>query len=98
MELEGHPIISPQGTPYVLVGLNHDAHILQNEIWTVPADRHNTSGQYNPAVHSTSGINSVSLNGYPSDLDSRIIQTTQEMDEFPYNLDMNSGEQLGIGT
>ena len=74
----------------MLVGPNHDAHILQNEIWTAPADRHNTSGQYNPAVHSTSGINSVSLNGYPSDLDSRIIQTTQEMDEFPYNIDMNS--------
>ena len=96
--MEGHSTIPPQGTPYVLVGPNHDAHILQNEIWTVPADGHNTSGQYNPAVHSTSGINSVSLNGYPSGLDSRIIQTTQEMDEFPYNLDMNSGEQLGIGT
>jgi len=80
-----------------LVGLNHNAHIPQNEIWTAPTDRHNASGQYNPAVHSTSGINSVSLNGYPSDLDSRIIRTTQEMDEFPYNLDMNSGKQLGIG-
>ena len=80
-----------------MVGLNHNAHIPQNEIWTAPTDGHNTSGQYNPAVHSTSGINSVSLNGYPSDLDSRIIRTTQEMDEFPYNLDMNSGEQLGIG-
>jgi len=97
MELERHPTISPQGAPYVFVGLNY-AHILQNEIWTTPADGHNTSGQYNPAVHSTSGINSVSLNGYPSDLDSRVIKTTQEMDEFPYNLDMNSGEQLGIGT
>jgi len=96
MELERHPTISPQGAPYVFVGLNY-AHIPQNEIWTPPADGHNTSGQYNPAVHSTSGINSVSLNGYPSDLDSRVIKTTQEMDEFPYNLDMNSGEQLGIG-
>ena len=31
-------------------------------------------------------------------LDSRVLQTTSELaDEFPFNLDMNSGNPLGVG-
>lgn len=63
-----------------------------------PADNHNTSGQYDPSVHSTDGINSVSLTGFPHPIDQRIIKTTSELkDEFPFNLDMNSGDHLGVG-
>ncbi|TFK31044.1 hypothetical protein BDQ12DRAFT_619673, partial [Crucibulum laeve] len=36
-------------------------YILKNERWTTPADHHNTFGQFNPAVHSFNGVNSVSL-------------------------------------
>jgi choline dehydrogenase len=39
----------------------------------------------------------VSLAGFPSPVDSRVIETTTELEEFPFNLDMNSGYQLGIG-
>ncbi|KAF9264107.1 aryl-alcohol-oxidase from pleurotus Eryingii [Marasmius fiardii PR-910] len=57
----------------------------------------NTS-RFEPSVHGFVGVNSVSLEGTPrSDIESRIIQTTQENPEFPFNRDMNSGNQLGIG-
>lgn len=63
-----------------------------------PADGHDTSKQFNPFVHSTHGINSVSLAGFPHPIDSRIIRTTEELpEEFPFNLDMNSGNHIGVG-
>ncbi|KAJ7239421.1 GMC oxidoreductase-domain-containing protein [Mycena haematopus] len=54
--------------------------------------------QFNPAIHSLTGINSVSLPGFSHQFDSRIIATTKEKpDAFPFNLDMNSGSPLGLG-
>ncbi|KAJ7708169.1 alcohol oxidase [Mycena rosella] len=61
------------------------------------SDHHNITGQFNPAVHGFDGINTVSLAGFPSPVNNRIIKTTTESTEFPFNLDMNSGYQLGIG-
>jgi len=71
----------------------------QNEKWTEPADHHNTTGQFNHTIHSTTGINEVSLSGFAeAPIDLRIIQTTQSYpDVFPFNLDMNSGRPNGIG-
>ncbi|KAF8154884.1 aryl-alcohol-oxidase from pleurotus Eryingii [Crassisporium funariophilum] len=77
---------------------NIQPYIRKNERWTAPADNHNTSGEFNPAVHSKTGINSVSLQGFPQPIDSRVIQATQQSSgDFPFNLDMNSGNHLGIG-
>ncbi|KAK0229807.1 aryl-alcohol oxidase precursor, partial [Armillaria nabsnona] len=73
-------------------------YIRKNERIVPPSDHHNTTGQFDPAVHSFSGINSVSLPGVPRATDARVIQTTSELpDEFPFNLDYNSGNHLGIG-
>ncbi|KIJ57097.1 GMC oxidoreductase [Sphaerobolus stellatus SS14] len=73
-------------------------HIRKNEHWTEPTDHHNTAGQFNPAVHGFQGINAVSLAGFPSSIDDRVIQTTKQLSgEFPFNLDMNSGKPLGVG-
>ncbi|KAG6901607.1 hypothetical protein C0995_010015 [Termitomyces sp. Mi166 len=70
----------------------------QNERWTAPADNHNTTGQFDPKVHGFKGINAVSLVGNPQSIDPRIIQTTKDLsEEFPFNLDMNSGNPLGLG-
>ncbi|KAJ6588648.1 alcohol oxidase [Mycena capillaripes] len=69
----------------------------KNERFSPPVDHHNTTGQFNPAVHGFDGINSVTLSGSPSPIDSRVIGTTTELSEFPFNLDMNSGYHLGIG-
>ncbi|KAF7376529.1 GMC oxidoreductase [Mycena sanguinolenta] len=57
----------------------------------------NATGKFNPAVHGFNGINTVSLQGFPTVIDSRVIQTTTELAEYPFNLDMNSGYPLGIG-
>ncbi|KAJ7801490.1 hypothetical protein B0H13DRAFT_2297408 [Mycena leptocephala] len=74
-------------------------YFFKNEKWTPPADNHDTRGEFNPAVHSTYGINSVSLSGsrWPI-FENQVIQTTREFpEEFPFNLDYNSGEPLGVG-
>ncbi|KAG7440525.1 aryl-alcohol-oxidase from pleurotus Eryingii [Guyanagaster necrorhizus] len=73
-------------------------YIRKNEHWTPPTDHHNITGQFNPAVHGFHGINSVSLAGFPSAIQNQVILTTQELaEEFPFNLDSNSGYQLGVG-
>ncbi|KAJ7151772.1 aryl-alcohol oxidase [Mycena crocata] len=73
-------------------------YFLKNEKWVPPADHHDTHGQFNPTVHSTKGMTSVSLAGYRWPAGNRVIQTTQQMpDEWPFNLDMNSGSPLGVG-
>ncbi|KAG6818769.1 hypothetical protein H0H93_001983, partial [Arthromyces matolae] len=73
-------------------------YIRKNERWADPIDHHDTSGQFDPAVHGYHGTNAVSLHGYPQNIDSRVIQITRDLpDEFPFNLDMNSGDPLGLG-
>ncbi|KAJ7311737.1 glucose dehydrogenase short protein [Mycena albidolilacea] len=74
-------------------------YFFRNEKWTPPADNHDTRGEFNPAVHSTDGINSVSLSGFQWPIfQEHVIQTTRELpEEFPFNLDFNSGEPLGVG-
>ncbi|PBK94035.1 alcohol oxidase [Armillaria gallica] len=73
-------------------------YIRKNERFVAPADHHNTTGQFNPVVHGLNGVNSVSLPGYPRATDERVIEATMDLAvEFPFNLDYNSGHQLGIG-
>ncbi|KAJ7653253.1 pyranose dehydrogenase [Mycena polygramma] len=74
-------------------------YFFKNEKWTEPVDHHETRGQFNPAVHSTKGINSVSLAGFQWPiLSQHVIEATKELpDEWPFNLDMNSGKPLGLG-
>ncbi|KIK60295.1 hypothetical protein GYMLUDRAFT_225790 [Collybiopsis luxurians FD-317 M1] len=70
--------------------------IAKNERWTLPADNHNTTGQYNPSVHSTTGINSVTLAGFPLPINPLSLQASQELGGiFAFNLDYNSGNPLG---
>ncbi|KAF7377846.1 GMC oxidoreductase [Mycena sanguinolenta] len=73
-------------------------YMFKNEKWTAPNDNHSTLGQYNPLVHSTTGITSVSLPGFPHPFDPLVIATTKELSRvFPFNLDMNDGFPLGLG-
>ncbi|KAG6864362.1 hypothetical protein C0991_010220, partial [Blastosporella zonata] len=77
---------------------NLQPYFRKNEKWTAPADNHDTTGQFDPAAHSLTGINSVSLSGFPTAIDGRIIKaTTQLGPAFEFNLDVNSGRPLGIG-
>ncbi|KAJ7617200.1 aryl-alcohol oxidase [Roridomyces roridus] len=77
---------------------NVQQYFQMNEKWTPPADNHNTSGEFDPTVHSLTGINSVSLQGFPRSFDSQVLATSQENPtQFPFNLDQNSGMPLGLG-
>ncbi|KZV75245.1 GMC oxidoreductase [Peniophora sp. CONT] len=51
----------------------------------------------NASLHGTSGPVFTSLPSNASNIDSRVILTTEESPEFPFNQDMNSGNPLGIG-
>ncbi|KAJ7684156.1 GMC oxidoreductase-domain-containing protein [Mycena polygramma] len=74
-------------------------YFLKNEKWTPPADQHNTQGQFNSTLHGRGGPISVSLTGFAwPELERRVINTTKELlDDFPFNVDTNSGQPLGIG-
>ncbi|KAF7351661.1 Choline dehydrogenase, mitochondrial [Mycena sanguinolenta] len=77
---------------------NMHEYFFRNEKWTAPNDNHNTTGQYLPSAHSTTGMVSVSLPGFAHPFDNAVIATTQEFpDDFPFNLDQNSGRPLGLG-
>ncbi|KAF9482345.1 aryl-alcohol oxidase-like protein [Pholiota conissans] len=72
--------------------------ILKNEKHVPSADQHDTTGQFDPAVHGFNGLLLTSLPGFPSDIDGRVTNTTVVLkDDFPFNVDMNSGNPLGVG-
>ncbi|CCM06052.1 uncharacterized protein FIBRA_08299 [Fibroporia radiculosa] len=73
-------------------------YMLKSETLVPPSDHHDTAGEVNPALHGTSGPVQISLGGYPTSIDRRVLDTTRELHlEFPYNDDMNSGYPLGVG-
>ncbi|KAF9458890.1 aryl-alcohol-oxidase from pleurotus Eryingii [Collybia nuda] len=77
---------------------NMQQYARKNEKLVAPGDQHDTTGEFNPSLHGTSGAISVSLGGNPTPVDSRVIATTQELaSEFPFNSDMVGGDVLGIG-
>lgn len=77
---------------------NLQPYFKKNELWTAPMDGHNTTGQFDPSVHSSIGINAVSLSGFPTPIDLRVVNATRELGgDFHFNLDMNSGKPLGVG-
>ncbi|KAK0482221.1 aryl-alcohol-oxidase from pleurotus Eryingii [Armillaria novae-zelandiae] len=62
-----------------------------------PADGHNTSGQVDPDAHGYGPIE-VSVPGYPTEIDDRVILSSQEPgDEFLFNLDLQGGTTVGFG-
>ncbi|KAF9266696.1 aryl-alcohol-oxidase from pleurotus Eryingii [Marasmius fiardii PR-910] len=75
-------------------------YIRKNERFTPPVDGHDTTGEFDPSVHGFDGINSVTLSGFRTQLDTRVIRAAKAFgndSEFRFVLDMNSGIDLGIG-
>ncbi|KXN87032.1 Oxygen-dependent choline dehydrogenase [Leucoagaricus sp. SymC.cos] len=66
------------------------------ERWTEPADRHNDTGEFDPTFHGFHGIVGISSPGFPAEIDSRVLQTTKQLDEFPFIIDYNAGRPIGL--
>ena len=71
-------------------------YILKNERLVPSADGHDTSDQVDPRFHGHGPL-TVSLPNFGGVLDSHVIQTTAELDGYDFNLDMNSGNTIGVG-
>ncbi|KAF7431008.1 hypothetical protein PC9H_006723 [Pleurotus ostreatus] len=77
---------------------NVQTYFRRNEKWTAPADGHDTTGQYDPSIHSTTGVTSFSLSGHRQALDPMVFQAGQELGGiFDFKLDYNDGRPLGLG-
>jgi len=66
----------------------------QNENWTQPADHHNTTLSFAVPLESTESAFLALLKLL---LTQESFRPQSNPDEFPFNLDMNSGSHLGIG-
>ncbi|KXN84474.1 Choline dehydrogenase, mitochondrial [Leucoagaricus sp. SymC.cos] len=73
-------------------------YIKRHERFQPPVDNHNITGQYDPAVHSLTGMTPTSISGFQHPIvDPFTLGVTQQLGgEFKFNLDMNSGTPLGI--
>ncbi|KAK7053175.1 hypothetical protein VNI00_003794 [Paramarasmius palmivorus] len=73
----------------------------QNERFTPPVSSRNITGEFDPAVHGFDGINPVTLSVFQHELDRRVIEASRnvaaDLEAFKFNLDTNSGNQLGVG-
>ncbi|KAI0033466.1 hypothetical protein K488DRAFT_77882 [Vararia minispora EC-137] len=69
----------------------------KSEKFNLPVDEHNVTGQFLPSVHGFDGVIGVSVPGAARATDGRVIAVTREVNEFPFQVDMNSGEHLGVG-
>ncbi|KAJ3526126.1 hypothetical protein NMY22_g10298 [Coprinellus aureogranulatus] len=71
-------------------------YFLKSEKWSPPADNHDTTGQYDPAFHSTQGVVGVSLGGFPEAADAKVMQASAELSgDFAFEVDGNDGIPLG---
>ncbi|KAJ6600958.1 aryl-alcohol oxidase-like protein [Mycena vulgaris] len=72
-------------------------YIFMNEKHVPAWNNRSNVGEYDPRAHGHGPLMS-SLTATPFELDRRVIQTTSDHgDEFPFNLDLNSGDGLGVG-
>ncbi|KAJ8509455.1 hypothetical protein ONZ45_g8375 [Pleurotus djamor] len=69
----------------------------KNERMVPPADNHNTTGQFLPSAHGFNGTLMTSLPGFPTPIDPMILNATKQVPGFPFNIDMNRGDEIGIG-
>ncbi|KZV99173.1 alcohol oxidase [Exidia glandulosa HHB12029] len=68
----------------------------KSEKFNLPVDGHDVSRQFLPEVHGFDGVIGVSVPGAERAIDGRVIATTKELEEFPFQIDMNSGEHLAV--
>ncbi|KAF7300670.1 Aryl-alcohol oxidase-like protein [Mycena chlorophos] len=75
---------------------NLKSYILKNEQHTSPWNNRSNAGEYNPAWHGTGPL-LTGLTADVFDLDNRVISNTKTFPStYPFNLDPNSGNMVGI--
>ncbi|KAJ6526150.1 aryl-alcohol oxidase-like protein, partial [Mycena vulgaris] len=76
---------------------NLQKYIFWNERHVPAWNNRSNAGQYNPLVHGRGPL-LTSLTAIPFELDRRVLQTgADHSDKYPFNLDLNSGDGLGVG-
>ncbi|KAJ7199147.1 pyranose dehydrogenase [Mycena pura] len=71
-------------------------YFIKMESFGPPTDNHNTTGEYNPLFHGTSGPLGNSLPGYSQHIDQLVLESIGN-DVFPFNEDASSGSTIGFG-
>ncbi|KAA1470706.1 pyranose dehydrogenase [Dentipellis sp. KUC8613] len=70
----------------------------KNEKLGPSVNGHNTTGEYDPKVHSTTGIVGTTLPNWDYETDPYVNSAVSQLGgEFAFNLDYNSGKPLGVG-
>lgn len=59
------------------------------------ASARNTTGLVDPNDHGNGPVD-ISLSDFPSQLDDRVVQTAKTTAEFPFNIDFQSGNSVGV--
>ncbi|KAF8962180.1 hypothetical protein BDZ97DRAFT_1920652 [Flammula alnicola] len=77
---------------------NMRQYVQKHEKFQAPIDGHNTTGQFIPSLHGFKGEVSVSLPVNNQTIDSRVINTTQQLPEFPFNEDTSGIDRSLLGT
>ncbi|KAF5354793.1 hypothetical protein D9756_005765 [Leucocoprinus leucothites] len=72
-------------------------YMLKLERFTRATDGHDPTGELNVSLHGTTGPVGFSAANMLLPTDDRVINATSQVDGFPFNLDYNSGDTLGIG-
>ncbi|KJA17033.1 GMC oxidoreductase [Hypholoma sublateritium FD-334 SS-4] len=79
---------------------NMRRYVSQHETFVEPPhDKHNTTDEFTPDLHSYRGDVKISLYVHRQNIDSRVIETTKQLKEFPYNKDVSgiATDLLGVG-
>ncbi|KAJ7819584.1 aryl-alcohol oxidase-like protein [Mycena olivaceomarginata] len=76
---------------------NLKKYILKNERHTPPWNNRSNVGEYDPHVHGNGPL-LTGLTPTVFEADKRVIQMTEDLpNQYPFNLDLNSGNGLGFG-
>jgi hypothetical protein len=71
---------------------------LQTERFSHDITSQDLNGHIDPSLHGRSGALDVTASYTNISLNNYLLQATREAsDEFPFKLDMNDGEPIGIG-
>ena len=70
----------------------------KSEHFNQPVDHHDTSDEFDPAIHGFRGPLFTTLPGDPTSIDGRVVNATEQLGgEHKLVLDYNDGNGLGIG-